>query len=338
MAVDDFDVERLAAYLHLDPAQVARLAERSKLPGRKVAGGWRFSPAEIHHWLEERMGLSSDEELQQMELALQGPPGQSADVKISVAAALPLEAIAVSLGARTRGSVIMSMCDLAARTGWLWDPAKMAEAVRAREEMMPTALDSGVALLHPRRPLPNILGQALLAFGRTDRPIAFGGPHGAPTDLFFLICSVEDRGHLRMLARLSRLISDPALVDELRPRPTPALRTMQLPTAKQNCPSADLGNRTAMHASLLVMLVGNTSPVGSDLLGPIGVSRLGDGGLDRFECVRVDDVPAALAWIEDCRREPEVVLIFQTWPGQVSAAQVDLLARRLPLVRICAFG
>ena len=37
--------------------------------------------------------------------------------------------------------------------------------------------------------------------------------------IFFLICSVEDRGHLRALARLSRLISDPTLLAELRQAP-----------------------------------------------------------------------------------------------------------------------
>ncbi len=216
MPVDDFDVERLAAYLHLDPPQVARLADRGKLPGRKVAGQWRFSQPEIHHWLEEQMGLSTDEELQQMEGALRRPPGRSIEAEIAVAPLLSLEAIDVSLPARTRGSVITSMCELAARTGWLWDPAKMAAAVRAREDMLPTALDNGVALLHPRRPLPNILGQAFLALGRTEGGIPFGGARGTLTDIFFLICSVEDRGHLRLLARLSRLLAAPDFLGQLR--------------------------------------------------------------------------------------------------------------------------
>jgi PTS system nitrogen regulatory IIA component len=111
------------------------------------------------------------------------------------------------------------MVELAANTGWLWDAAKMGEAVRAREDMLPTALENGVALLHPRRPLAGILGQAFLALGRTARGIPFGAPRGTLTDLFFLICSVDDRGHLRVLARLSRLISDPTLLDELRQAP-----------------------------------------------------------------------------------------------------------------------
>jgi deoxyxylulose-5-phosphate synthase len=58
---------------------------------------------------------------------------------------LPLEAIAVPLNARTRNSVIDSMVELAAQTGWLWDPKAMAEAVHAREDMHPTALENGVA-------------------------------------------------------------------------------------------------------------------------------------------------------------------------------------------------
>jgi PTS system nitrogen regulatory IIA component len=36
------------------------------------------------------------------------------------------------------------------------------------------------------------------------------------TDVFFLICSVEDRTHLRVLARLSRLLNVPGLLHSLR--------------------------------------------------------------------------------------------------------------------------
>src|SRR2546421_5054015 len=113
MADDDFDVEGLAAYLHLAAAQVARLAERAKLPGRKVQGQWRFSRAEIHHWLEDRIGLSGEEELTEMEGFLRRAPA-NADPLPSIAELLPHEAIAVPLLARTRGSVVKEMVDVAA--------------------------------------------------------------------------------------------------------------------------------------------------------------------------------------------------------------------------------
>jgi PTS system nitrogen regulatory IIA component len=222
MSVDDFDIASLADYLHVEQNQVLRLVERGRLPGRRVAGAWRFSAAEIHHWLEQRMGLSTDEELARMEGALRRAAGSPEQAALSIAGLMPIEAIAVPLDARTRSSVITSICALAGGTGWLWDAARMADAVRTREDLYPTALENGVALLHPRRPLASILGQPLVALGRTAGGIPFGGPRGTLTDLFFLVCSVDDRGHLHTLARLSRLLADPTLLGELRAGATAA--------------------------------------------------------------------------------------------------------------------
>ncbi len=214
MADDDFELESLAAYLHLGVAQVARLVERGKIPGRRVGGQWRFSQAEVNQWLEARIGLSDDDDLLQMDSILQLDESSPAFEPISLVEMLPSEAIAVPLMARTRGSVISDLVQQAARTGWLWDAAKMIEAVRQREALHPTAQENGVALLHPRRPLTTILGHAFLAFGRTERGIPFGGRN--TTDLFFLICSINDRSHLRTLSRLSQVLMKDDVLQELR--------------------------------------------------------------------------------------------------------------------------
>jgi PTS system nitrogen regulatory IIA component len=215
MPHSDFDVNGLARYLHLTPQQVVKLAERGRLPGRKVAGQWRFAKPDIHHWFENRIGLSDELELLEVEAVLQRSAPADDEREISIAEILPIEAIAVPLRARTRNSVIDSMVELAACTGWLWDAKEMAVAVKAREDMHTTALENGVALLHPRRPMAKILGQPFLALGCTTNGIPFGG--GEPlTDVFFLICSTEDRGHLLVLARLSRILTAPGFLDALR--------------------------------------------------------------------------------------------------------------------------
>jgi PTS system nitrogen regulatory IIA component len=214
VAEDDFDISSLAAYLHMMPEQINKLAERAKIPARRVGGEWRFSRPEIHHWLEDRIGLSDDAELALMETNLERTD-RSETGDITLAELISPEAIAVPLAARTRGSVVSAMCELAAETGLLWDPAKMADAVSTREQMHPTALDIGVALLHPRRPQSSILSQALVALGITGQGIPFGGASGL-TDVFFLICSTSDHEHLRILARVSRLINDPDWLARLR--------------------------------------------------------------------------------------------------------------------------
>jgi PTS system nitrogen regulatory IIA component len=218
---DDFEIESLARYLHLLPSQVQKMAERGNIPGRRIGGQWRFSLAEIHHWLEDRIGAGDDQDLKEVEGVL-GREASEPTAVLSIAELLPLSGIALPLESRTRSSVIADMCELAASTGFLWDPEKMADAVRQRETLHPTALESGVALLHPRRPLPQILAQPLLALGRTSRGIPFGAEGGQLTDLFFLICSVDDANHLRILARLSRLIASPGFLEALRFSETPS--------------------------------------------------------------------------------------------------------------------
>ncbi|MCH5377128.1 MAG: helix-turn-helix domain-containing protein, partial [Planctomycetes bacterium] len=140
MASKDFDLDSLAEYLHLTPPQVAKMADRGRLPGRKIGGQWRLSEAEIHNWLEDRIGVSDDEELERVESVLDRRAGHAREI-VCIADLLPTQAIAVPLQARTRNSVIDKMAELASASGLLWDPGKMAEAVRERESLHPTALD-----------------------------------------------------------------------------------------------------------------------------------------------------------------------------------------------------
>lgn len=236
MPYADFDVETLAEYLHISPAQVVKMAERATVPARKIGGQWKFSRAEIHHWLEERIGVGDDADLANVQNLLDRAAVGREPATVRISELLLPEAIAIPLPARTRSSVIKSMVELAAKTGHLWDPAEMAEAVEARERLHPTTLDNGVALLHPRRPLGNILAQPLLAFGRTHQGIPFGGESGQLTDIFFLICSVDDSQHLRTLARLSRLLAVEGFVPSLRDttEPTGVLTLVEQFEAQQD--------------------------------------------------------------------------------------------------------
>jgi PTS system nitrogen regulatory IIA component len=218
----DFDTESLARYLHITPAQVQKLAERGSVPGRKIGGQWRFSKGEIHHWLEERIGAAGEADLQHVQGLLDQAAASDEPATVTISELLLPEAIAIPLPARTRNSVINAMAELAGKTGLLWDAAGMAEAVQARESLHPTALDNGVALLHPRRPLAHTLAQPFLALGRTQSGIPFGSETGQLTDIFFLICSVDDSQHLRTLARLSRLIASPGFLEAIRAAHSPA--------------------------------------------------------------------------------------------------------------------
>jgi PTS system nitrogen regulatory IIA component len=221
MVDEDFDIMSLAAYLHLNPEQVRKMADRGRLPGRRVGGKWRFSRPEIHQWFEEKIGLSDEQELSDVEKILDRNTQAQPEDEFHIPDLLSVDNVYVPFLARTKNSVIQKICEFTANTGKLWEPSKMAVALQSREELHPTALSNGVALLHPRRPMPNIMGDPFLALGVTTSGIPFGGPRGCLTDIFFLIGSTSESVHLRVLARLSRLIQQPDLLDNVRAAESP---------------------------------------------------------------------------------------------------------------------
>jgi PTS system nitrogen regulatory IIA component len=204
------DIEQLAAYLSRDVREVGRLVSRGAIPGRRVGGEWRFARAEINHWIETRLHECTPEEL----AAIEG----SSDEDVPLLSSLLREStIAIPLAASTRASVLREMARLAEQSWVVYDTDAVIQAITAREEMGSTALPGGVALPHPHRPLgPDVLGEPVLALGITSRGIPFGGPAGELPDLFFLILCTDSREHIRVMARLARLLQRPGLADDLR--------------------------------------------------------------------------------------------------------------------------
>ena len=192
------------------------MAERGRVPGKKVAGQWKFFREEIHHWFEDRIGVSNEQELVQVEKVLEIQSQKQIVDEFHIPDLLSLEYVFAPFMAKTKPKVIQSLCDNIAATGVLWDPDRMAEAIRKREDLHPTALENGVAMLHPRRPMPKIIGDAFIGLGITSSGIAFGGPRGCLTDIFFLLGSTDEAVHLRVLARLSRLIREEGFLESLR--------------------------------------------------------------------------------------------------------------------------
>jgi PTS system nitrogen regulatory IIA component len=216
MANELMTLEQVASYLKRDAREISKMANRGNIPGHKVGGQWRFARAEINHWIETQMHSYTEEEL----TVLEGPQPQG-DNEPLIAALLSEATIAVPLRAATRTSVLKELVNLAEQTWQVYDPESILTAIKQREELASTALGSGVAIPHPRRPLSAALGEDVMAYGRTASGIPFGAPHGGLTDIYFLVCCRDEQAHLRVLARLSRLMLRERFLDELREAETP---------------------------------------------------------------------------------------------------------------------
>jgi PTS system nitrogen regulatory IIA component len=214
MGGDAMNLEQLATYLRRDSREVAKLVDRGTLPGRKVGGTWRFSRQEIRRWLESQLPDYDDAQLRQLER-------HHAEPQEPLLANLLHEAcLAVPLKAATRSSVLRELVNLAEQSWQVYDPQKILEAVKAREAVTSTALEGGVAIPHIHNPIPEALGESLVAFGRTASALPFGAPDGRLTDLFFLVLCQDEGLHLKVLARLARLFLRPGFLTGLREEPT----------------------------------------------------------------------------------------------------------------------
>jgi PTS system nitrogen regulatory IIA component len=209
------DIKEVARLLGLDARDAARMAQRGQIPCRKVGGDFLFNRAEIIEWLQQRVGDMAHEHLIDVDQAM-GQHRDTAEHEPVLAELLHRAGVTPALQARTKGSVLRALVDLADATGLLWDAEGLLAAVEEREDLCATALEGGIAIPHPRRPLPYSAAQPLLVVARTTSGIPFGAPDGRLTDLFFFTCSQDDRHHLHVLARLCRIVRDDSVVTRLR--------------------------------------------------------------------------------------------------------------------------
>ncbi len=234
MSHDWFSLDELAQHLGRDRREIEKLANRGRIPGRKMAGDWQFHPTEITHWLEQEMREYTDREL-----ALVEQTNRSAEFSETnpVSSLLTLDTVQVPLEARTKRSVLETLVEVAGRTWQIWQPAVLLTAIQEREAVMSTAFDNGVAIPHPRNPLPEAIGQSIIAFGRTESGIPFGAPNRDLTDLFFLVLCRDSRTHLHVLARLGRMIQQPAFLEGLRAAPNSAAAHELIIETEQQLPA-----------------------------------------------------------------------------------------------------
>ncbi len=216
MSLEDF-----AKHVGMDAREVRKLADRDKLPGHKVGGEWRFNRARVTEWVQQEIHNFNDARLVALERAMSGRSanGVSGD-SLVVTDLIGVDGVDIAFPARTKASVLRELARLAARTGLLYDGAGLLDAVEQREALCSTALPNGVAIPHPRQPMPYVSAEPLICVARLGSGLGFGAPKGELTRLFFLICCHTDRTHLQVLARLMRILDD-NVVDLLLAAETP---------------------------------------------------------------------------------------------------------------------
>lgn len=224
-------VQQVAQALHVSTREVVRMAEQRILPGLRVKDRWEFRAGEIWNWIERN--------IESLPRRRERDPHPAAAVDLLLTHVLLPRAVQLDASPKTRAALLRALADLAAECDPAIDAAYLAEELAQREQVSSTALERGVAVPHPSKPI--YLEQPALAVIRTANGIAFGERAGGLTDLFFLICAPDHVSHLLYLGRLCKLLIDTSLLDDLRAASTPDEFVARLTAAEHRlCRTADI--------------------------------------------------------------------------------------------------
>ncbi|BBO81670.1 PTS sugar transporter subunit IIA [Desulfosarcina ovata] len=91
-----------------------------------------------------------------------------------------------------------------------------------REQLASTGIGNGIAIPHPRDPLSQPPGQAIISTCFLERPVDFNAIDDRPVFVLFLLISPTVKLHLHLLSRLSYCIRDREFVRFLKAQPEAA--------------------------------------------------------------------------------------------------------------------
>ena len=99
--------------------------------------------------------------------------------------------------------------------GKVRDADELMRVLLEREAMGSTGIGDGVAIPHGKL---HGMNDVIVAFGRSHRGVDFQSLDDKPAYLFFLLVTPQDSPgeHLKMLARISRILKNPVLREKLR--------------------------------------------------------------------------------------------------------------------------
>lgn len=124
------------------------------------------------------------------------------------------EGILPSLKAKTKKQALQELSAKAADMTGL--PAReIFDTLLQRERLGSTGLGRGIAIPHVKF---KSLEKIVCLFARLEAPIEFESLDDEPVDLVFLLLAPEHASgdHLKALARISRLLREPDVLEELR--------------------------------------------------------------------------------------------------------------------------
>jgi PTS system nitrogen regulatory IIA component len=214
-------LKELANHLRVNERTILRMQQAGQIKGVKIGGQWRFNSSQIAGLFFPERPAAGPDAVPLSDLA-RGP------LVTPLSRILRPDRIVLDMQAADAAGAIAELCRVVKQKNLILDVRDLEARVLAREKLLSTGVGSGVALPHPRDPIPTLSELAIVIMGRSRRGIEFEAIDDKPVHLFFLFCSQTIALHLHLLGRLAHVLRRDGAIAAMNAAKTPedVLRTV----------------------------------------------------------------------------------------------------------------
>jgi PTS system nitrogen regulatory IIA component len=203
-----FDVREVARILHVPESKVYHWIQDDSLPARLVNGKYALDRAELIEWATlKRLDIGP------AAFAIGPGPTEGSNLADALERGGILRDITGIDKAQAMRQVVERMT-----LPPTCDRAMLLELFLSRETLGSTAVGSGIAIPHPRCPMVLGVSQPMVTLCLLSEPLEFGARDKRKVHTLFVMVCPTIRGHLQMLARISRALRDDSLVALIKQR------------------------------------------------------------------------------------------------------------------------
>jgi len=212
----DLTVQEVSELFELSQEVIEKWITQGKLPAYLLGEQYRFSRLEIEDWfLKNRVEVEVHRAISPV---LQESPSSSGGLnQFCLYRALHQGDLFSEISGNKEEVIRSAAALIAPQLGS--DPEMLTELLLNREEMMPTALGSGVAVPHTRD-LMGKEGVDKIFVVYPQEPLDYGALDGHKVHTLFFLFSSNDRSHLQLLAKLAHLSVSGQAISLLTDRPS----------------------------------------------------------------------------------------------------------------------
>jgi PTS system nitrogen regulatory IIA component len=225
----DLKIKDLADLLNVSESTIRRWISDGKIPTYRInqlLDDYSFSRTEIQNWvishshkLDKTDGVSPFMRRKEAEpLSTSRSPTTGGSKQFSLFRSLHKGEVLHHLKGQTKEEIIRTTMRKVAKLLHV-DAEVMTDLLLDRENLMPTALNNGIAVPHTRDSLLNAHHDIVVVVF-LDEPLEYGALDGQPVHTLFFLFACEDKRHLHLLAKIAHLSSQPHVREFFQTQPS----------------------------------------------------------------------------------------------------------------------